>query len=138
MKNKGWNIHGSVITIGSLYWQDYLNKQSDNIRKKWRERYLGLEIDKTKILVKLPIRYGRYSKNKVYTMVFSANCEKQNKLGTGYVIPFLSNPINDFYDIEFETRQMSIAEGMKGRFEELGTSINKSTRKKSREKVDFF
>ena len=57
-------LKGGVILIGSLYWQDDL-KKNDNIRKEWRDT--SLDIEKS-ILAKLPIRYGRYSNNDIYTI----------------------------------------------------------------------
>ena len=67
-------LKGGVIIIGSLLWQDDLKlNTNDKIRYNWRNTSLNLS---EKILVKLPIRYGRYSDGNIYTMVFSMNCEK--------------------------------------------------------------
>jgi len=101
-------LTGGAIIIGSLYWQDSL-KDNDQKRKVWRTSSLFFDEE---ILVKLPIRYGRFSGNdKVYTMVFSLNCEKRNQLGTGYVIPFNKNPITHIDKILCEARKMSEVEG---------------------------
>jgi len=105
-------LKGGVIIIGSLLWEDDLDK-GDNLRNNWRINSLDLQ---GKILVKLPIRYGRYSKNNIYTMVFSLNCEKNSKLGTGYIIPFKQNTIKHLDILVSEARKMSEAEGMKNRF----------------------
>ncbi len=131
-------LRGGVIIIGSLLWQDdlHLHKESDNLRNNWRMSSLDLQ---NKILVKLPIRYGRYSNGKIYTMVFSTNCEKTNKLGTGYVIPFKQNPINHLDILISEARKMSEAEGMKNKFiggnrnvwGSMGILINKEKIKKN-------
>lgn len=102
-------LKGGVIIIGSLLWEDDLDK-GDNLRNNWRVNSLDLQ---GKILVKLPIRYGRYSNGNIYTMVFSLNCEKNNKLGTGYIIPFKQNTIKHLDILVSEARKMSEAEGMK-------------------------
>lgn len=110
--SKNWNLIGGVIVIGSLLWQNHLNNQ-DNIRRNWRNYHLD---KKSKIMVKLPIRYGRYSNNDIYTMVFSNNCQRYKNLGTGYIFPFKSNPINNFKQLLFKAKAMSKAEGMNGKF----------------------
>lgn len=104
-----WNLKGGAIVIGSLLWQNHL-KDEDNIRKNWRQSRLK---EDSKILVKLPIRYGRYSKGGIYTMVFSNNCYRYKQLGTGYIIPFKANPIGNFRQLLSEAEAMSEAEGMK-------------------------
>lgn len=110
--SKNWNLTGGVIIIGSLLWQDHLN--NDNIRKNWRNYHID---NKSKIMVKLPIRYGRYSnKDCIYTMVFSNNCQRYKRLGTGYIFQFKSNPIKNFKQLLFEAKAISIAEGMNGNF----------------------
>lgn len=107
------NLKGGVLIIGSLLWQDHYNKdKEDNIRKLWRDRYLLLD---HRIMVSIPIRYGRLSKSNVYTMVFSNSCSK-NKKGTGYFIPFKQTPIANYDDLVNEAKELSFAEGMKGRF----------------------
>lgn len=111
--NKNWNLIGGVIMLGSLLWQDHLhNTKNDNIRKQWREKALAND----RIIAKLPIRYGRYSNGGIYTMVFSNNCQRYKRLGTGYISLFKSNPINDFNKLLSEAKAMSIAEGMNGNF----------------------
>jgi len=106
------NLNGGVIIIGSLLWEDDLN-HGDKLRKTWRENSLEIE---NKILAKLPIRYGRYSRSGIYTMVFSTNCERRKTLSTGYIIPFKKNPINSIDILIAEAREMSNAEGMNGKF----------------------
>jgi len=105
-------LKGGVIIIGSLLWQDDLNK-NDKIRYNWRNTSLNID---EKILVRLPIRYGRYSRGSIYTMVFSTDCEKKKRLGTGYVIPFKNNPIKHLDALISEARMMAKAEGMCSRF----------------------
>lgn len=107
-------LNGGVIIIGSLLWQhDLCPAKSDNVRRSWRNAALILD---EKILVKLPIRYGRYSKGSIYTMVFSTHCEKTQRLGTGHVIPFKNNPIEHLDVLICEARMMSKAEGMECKF----------------------
>jgi len=111
MNNK-WKLKGGVIIIGSLLWESDLNNQK-NKRKNWRNTH----IDKNaKIMIKLPIRYGRSSNNRIYTMVFSNNCQRYKNLGTGYIFPFKSNPINDFRQLVLKAIAMSRVEGMLGKF----------------------
>jgi len=113
---------GAVLLIGSLFWEDDL-KKNDKIRKKWRSNSLHME---KAILSKLPIRYGRYSKDGIYTMVLSMNCIKNNNLGLGYVIPFSNNPLVDIKDLIKEAIELSKAEGMNGKFVG-GSSVKWST-----------
>ena len=108
------NLKGGVLIIGSLLWQKHLKSEDeDNIREDWRENNLLLD---QKIMVKVPIRYGRCSQSKtntqsgIYTMVFSNSCEK-NKLGTGYFVPF-KKLLATFDDIIKEAGELSVAEGM--------------------------
>lgn len=105
-------LKGGVIIIGSLLWQDDLNK-NDKVRYNWRNTSLNID---DKILARLPIRYGRYSKGDIYTMVFSTDCEKKKRLGTGYVIPFKNNPIKHLDALVSEARMMARAEGMQCNF----------------------
>src|SRR5258705_2850708 len=82
---KKFNLKGGVLIIGSLLWQDHLNKLGDDIRKTWRAEHLLMD---NKIMVSVPIRYGRFSdKNKIYTMVFSKKLTKKES-GTGWFVPF--------------------------------------------------
>ncbi|MDD1752524.1 MAG: hypothetical protein LUQ38_05475 [Methanotrichaceae archaeon] len=103
-----FNLKGGVVIIGSLLWQDDLNG-NDKIRKKWRK--IRLQSDK-KLLVKLPIRYGRLSNNNIFTMVFSMNCERYNQYGTGYIIPFKSNPFNTYRQMLYEATALARVEGI--------------------------
>jgi len=112
MSNQKFQLKGGVIVIGALFWEKDL-KGNDNLRLNWRENSLDLQ---KKVLAKLPIRYGRYSDNNIYTMVFSTNCEKNGKLGTGYIIPFKQNTITHLDSLICEARKMSEAEGMNSCF----------------------
>jgi hypothetical protein len=107
-------LKGGVIIIGSLLWQDDLNiNKNDKVRYNWRNTSLNLG---KKILARLPIRYGRHSNGNIYTMVFSTNCEKTKRLGTGYIVPFKRNPIEHLDVLIGEARMMAKAEGMKCKF----------------------
>jgi len=106
--NEDWNLKGGVIIIGSLLWGQ------GNGRKKWREKSLDEE---SKIRVILPIRYGRYSKDSIYTMVFSRDCQKDKKLGTGYIFSFRLKPIKGIKALLTKAKAMSKAEGMDGDLE---------------------
>ena len=105
-----WNLKGGVIIIGSLFWQDYLGKQGDDIRASWRTAHLDLN---NKIPVKVPIRYGRKSRSNIMTMVFSNRMAR--KTGFGYVVPF-KRMINNKDELLCEAMALSAAEGMKGNF----------------------
>lgn len=112
--NMEFNLRGGVIIIGSLLWQDDLDAEKrDNIRKHWRDGRLADE----RIMVKLPIRYGRYSSGNICTMVFSSSCERYKKLGVGIVMPFKSTKITSTAQLISEARAMSMAEGMEERLE---------------------
>jgi len=105
-----WNLRCGVIIIGSLLWQKYLHDENDNIRLNWRNSHLDVE---NKILIKVPIRYGRRSNSGIMTMVFSNRMAKRT--GFGYVVP-LSNKINDQDDLLGECLALSAAEGMNENF----------------------
>jgi hypothetical protein len=114
------NLKGGVLIIGSLLWQDHLdNEKNDNVRKLWRDRHLLLD---HKIMVKVPIRYGRLSNSDIYTMTFSNSC-RATKQGTGFFVPFKQTPLKTFADLMNEVKETSIAEGMKGKLlsKERGT-----------------
>jgi hypothetical protein len=112
--NQELNLTGGVIIIGSLLWQDDLEiGKGDKIRKRWRDDRLAHE----RIMVKLPIRYGRYSSGNIYTMVFSSSCERFKKLGVGTVMPFKLARITTIDQLISEARSMSKAEGMGERLE---------------------
>jgi hypothetical protein len=110
LKNE-FSIKGGVLIIGSLLWQNNLN-ESDNIRKEWRDKYLR---EHDKILVKAPIRYGRLSRDDIYTMIFSNSCSRK-KMGTCYFIPFKKEPITTFDTLKKISEEISNAEGMKRKF----------------------
>jgi hypothetical protein len=105
------DLKGGVLIIGSLLWQDHYNGE-DNIRKLWRDKHLLLD---RKIMVKVPIRYGRLSKSGIYTMTFSNSC-KTARQGTGFFVPFKQTPLSTFKDLIGEVKETSIAEGMDGSF----------------------
>ena len=93
-----------VIIIGSLLWE------TTEKRINWRK---GLNIQE-KLLVPLPIRYGRQSlKNRkgTYTMVFSNKINQPNTLGKGFVIPF-KNTISTEDDFIRLMMNLSDAEGI--------------------------
>lgn len=53
-------LKGGVLIIGSLLWQDSsTDVPGDNLRKRWRTEHLDMN---HKVAVKVPIRYGRYSR----------------------------------------------------------------------------
>jgi hypothetical protein len=66
--------------IGSLYWDDGEN----NLRREWRKEHLLIN---EAVYCKVPIRYGRQSKNDHYTMVLSNEFLEANKFGKAYVVP---------------------------------------------------
>jgi len=112
--NEKLNIKGGVLLIGSLLWQDYVKKNDNTIRMDWRDNNLGLS---SKVVVKVPIRYGRKSgiNTKVFTMTFSNSCRGKN-IGLGFVIPFSRNPLTNFEQLRTEARECAIAEGMDNTF----------------------
>ena len=101
-------LRGGVIIIGSLLWDNKVNRQ------KWRKNDL---CSKNQFKVYIPIRYGRYScKRKIYTMVFSNNCYlKRYGLGTGWVLPIKAK-INLFSELKEEAKKMGEAEGFNNGF----------------------
>jgi len=113
MREKDFNLKGGVLIMGSLLWQDYLKVAGDDIRKTWRAEHLS---EDKKIIVNIPIRYGRFSNNyNIYTMTFSKQLSK-NKLGTGYFVPFRKPNITTKTELFDEATALSYAEGMNGRF----------------------
>lgn len=101
-------MKGGVIIIGSLFWDDHRN-ENDSLRKNWRKNRLDI---KNAFRVKLPIRYGRKSKGGEFTMVFSTRLERSSNLGIGYVIPFISNPITNYEQLENEVLEIAKAEAL--------------------------
>jgi len=107
------NLKGGVLIIGSLLWQDYLTIQGDDIRKTWRAERLLVD---NKIMVRVPIRYGRFSKkNDLFTMTFAKSVSKR-KFGTGYFVPFSKPNITTTDELFNEATALSTAEGMNGQF----------------------
>lgn len=96
-------IKGGVLIIGSLLWQNHLGyltdengkpkrdskhrKIKDSIRADWRKENLDMN---SKFPVQVPIRYGRYSKDGLYTMVMSSSLIDKGLLGRAYVAKFKS------------------------------------------------
>lgn len=108
-----FNLRGGVLIIGSLLWQDYLNKRGNDIRKSWRVEHLLIE---NKIMVRVPIRYGRLSsKDNIFTMTFAKSVTKKI-FGTGYFVPFSKPKITTFDELDNEAKALSKAEGMNGNY----------------------
>lgn len=100
---------GGVIVIGSLVWEDHLEKdEGDNIRQDWRRIYLSSEAP---TYTRVPIRYGRESstRKKTYTMIFSETCE--NNPGQGLILKF-AEPITSFELLETQAIALAQAEGI--------------------------
>lgn len=105
-------LRGGSLIIGSLYWQDYLKEEGDDIRKNWRNSNLNMN---SVIDVPVAIRYGRFSgsekkKNQTYTMVFDSKLPVMN-YGIGKVVPFTKN-IDTITELLEKAKSMSYAEGM--------------------------
>lgn len=112
-KEDFFSLKGGILIIGSLLWQDYLDKADDNIRQKWRAEYLDMD---KKIMVRAPIRYGRLSKkDNIFTMIFSKSVSKK-KYGTGYFIPLKNSNVKSEKEMFNEAIALSNSEGMKGEF----------------------
>lgn len=111
------NVNGGVLIIGSLLWQPNLGNTDNTIRKDWRDSRLKI---RSKIAVSAPIRYGRESGGRIYTMTFSNSCRK--KPGNAFVSAFQNNPIKTYDDLLREATELSRAEGMGGKFMEANRS----------------
>jgi len=101
-------LKGGVIIIGSLIWEDHLvNENKDYIRRDWRR----LNLFDKRILINVPIRYGRESQTRrnTYTMVFSKSCE--STLGQGLILPF-NEHVTSFEILERQAIALAIAEGI--------------------------
>lgn len=101
-----FNLRGGVLIIGSLFWQDHRDKEGDDIRTKWRETHLKMELE---VSIKVPIKYGRYSREGSYTMVFDNTLTEKN-FGSAKAIP-LSSSFEGFEDIKREVNVLSKTEG---------------------------
>ncbi len=91
-----------IIVIGSLLWDP--KKE----RAEWRER---LDI-KNRLLVQLPIRYGRKSgknRHNTYSMVYSNNINRKGTVGKGFIIP-LKNNVHSEQDFIAQMKFLSKAE----------------------------
>jgi hypothetical protein len=106
-----FNLRGGVLIIGSLYWQDHLKVEGDDIRKDWRHNRLDLE---SSLVVRVPIKYGRFSKAGSYTMVFDGALSEE-QYGVGKFCPF-KKETTSWDDLNKEVTLLSVAEGMKGDF----------------------
>ena len=114
------DLKGGALIIGSLLWQVH-KEVKDRKRVNWRIDHL---IRNIKISVQVPIRYGRYSGGKIYTMVLSKDCVENGDLGVGYVKPFKKGVFNNWTEIESETLEMAKVEGLpKFKGLERGTDI---------------
>lgn len=93
---------GGVLMIGSLYWD------KSKLRKEWRLNDLDMD---GKVLIKVPIRYGRISqsRNDTYSMVFSRECKSLGKLGQGYFVPFKKDRLTQ-QDIKSLSKRLIDAE----------------------------
>lgn len=105
------NASGGVLIIGSLFWQDNLGTGNNTVRRDWRASHLDMN---ARIPVNAPIRYGRMSGGGIYTMTFANSV--RTKPGTAWLVPFQQNPITGFPQLLSQTRELSQAEGMDGRF----------------------
>lgn len=127
---------GGVIAIGSLLWD------KSDIRSKWREDELDLS---NRVLINLPIRYGRISKSRncTFSMVFSKECKSPEKIGKGYFIPFKNQEIG-IPEILNQAKKIITAEyNTEKKFNKfnwgwgcLGLSINPSLEKDEKRKKD--
>lgn len=111
--NTVFDLKGGVLIIGSLLWQNHLEKTGDDLRKNWRLEHIDAD---QKIMAHVPIRYGRLTdKGRIYTMTFSNSLNK-NEFGTGYFVPFKKKIITLISELFYEATELSKAEGMKGKF----------------------
>lgn len=107
VKNK-FTYSSGVVIIGSLFWD------KNHGRKAWREFEFGEDMIKNSRSVKVPIRYGRFSKDrKCPTMIFSKDFYDQDKLGTGIFLKFRKQKSID--DILCSGHNLSESEGERSR-----------------------
>lgn len=117
-----YSLNGGVLVIGSLFWQNDLEtKSNDGLRQAWRSN--RLDISKC-IDVSAPIRYGRFSKEDVYTMIFDNRLSKEN-FGTAKAIPFKRSP-SDWTELKHEVEQLSSVEGQGQRFIKWSTQASEA------------
>ncbi|MFT7035954.1 MAG: hypothetical protein ACJA2S_004479 [Cyclobacteriaceae bacterium] len=103
-----FKLKGGVLIIGSLYWQDHRDDAGiDTIRKDWRTQELMMT---SAIDVKLPIKYGRFSRDKIYTMIFD-NQLLETHFGVGKAVPFSNKIFRDFNQIKEKVGTLSNVEG---------------------------
>jgi hypothetical protein len=103
------SLKGGVLIIGSLLWDKNKEKDKYQQRETWRNECLKIE---DKITVPAPIRYGRISGEKrgyTYTMVFSGECNSEDKRGSAFFVPFKNNPIN-IDDLKIQVTELIKAE----------------------------
>lgn len=97
------NLRGGVIIVGSLLWDNAA-------RSDWR--CTSLESLKTKIPLKLRIRYGRESgekRRRTHTMIFSNDLSTD--YGQGFIVGF-QRPINNEQALLDEAASLARAEGI--------------------------
>src|SRR6478736_6100473 len=99
-------MKGGILVIGSLFW-DPDQGANKGAREEWRKKRLNMD---KKIHVFAPIRYGRLSTGKSYTMVFSKEVEGAKELGTAFIIPFRNNSVK-WKGLLNQARYLSEAEG---------------------------
>ena len=94
-----------ILIVGSLYWD------CCPVRCAWRQNRLSRAGEHR---VKVPIRYGRRSdkRGKTFTMVFARSCSEPGRLGTGIVVPALTECVRPEQLIE-EAEHLWTAEGGK-------------------------
>lgn len=98
-----------VLILGSLLWDNSKG------RKAWREHYFGENFYPNIIDVKVPIRYGRFSKFRgCPTMVLSYEYWDEEKYGTAKFVPFKNQELQ-FSELICAARDLSSAEGSSSR-----------------------
>ncbi len=108
MNQKTKQFRGSVLLIGSLYWENENNavsKLQGQLRAKWRT---SLELE-NKIEVAVPIRYGRKSGSRcsTYTMLFSISA----KPGSAFLIPYKES-VSSFKELQKQAVELALAESI--------------------------
>jgi hypothetical protein len=116
MVEKDLKLKGGVLIIGSLYWQDYRDNPTDNIRINWRKAQLDMQ---NATNVSVPIKYGRFSGKiedgvQTYTMVFD-NTLEPSQYGSAKAVPFKNQP-QIWVELENEVIELSKAEGKEKKF----------------------
>jgi hypothetical protein len=89
-----WRL--GVLIAGSLDWR------SEPYRREWRQSRLTSDVE---VAVRAPIRYGRLSRDKTYTMVFAPGCPD----GLAKV-RLCSRPVSSIADLVDEAKALWVAE----------------------------